>query len=85
MLMSSADPAPLFCGVAEQTSATKLANYHFIRESDLQRLIKKPLYSVFSVDEAGLRMIRLNIVSTFLNKIFHISLIVFGLTSDQRT
>ncbi len=46
MLMSSADPAPLFCGVAEQTSATILANYHFIRESDLQRLIKKPLYSV---------------------------------------
>ncbi len=52
MLMSSADPAPLFCEV--RSSAV-------IRKGDLQRLIKKNVILTSSVDEAGSRMIRVNI------------------------
>ncbi len=60
MLMSSADPAPLSCGVTSSSLRDcKLANYHVIRKGDLQRFIKLILTS--SVDEAGSRMIRANL------------------------
>ncbi len=53
MLMSSADSALLFRG-----ADVKLANEHIIiRKDDLQRFIKKHS----SVDEAGSRMIHMNI------------------------
>ncbi len=57
MLMSSADPAPLFCEV--RSSAV-------IRKGDLQRLIKKNIILTSSVDEAGSRMIRVNIDTFWL-------------------
>ncbi len=51
MLMSSADPAPLFVGwrAVLFTLAVKLANLHIIRKGDLQRFIKRKEKGEFKI------------------------------------